>query len=55
MMFTDANRDQWWSLIGTNVRGPFLMTRAVVPQMIVAGEGGSSTSTVVPARQSGPS
>ena len=39
MMFTDANRDQWWSLIGTNVRGPFLMTRAVVPQMIVAGGG----------------
>ncbi|HEY8821116.1 MAG TPA: SDR family oxidoreductase [Dermatophilaceae bacterium] len=35
----EANVDQWWSVITTNVRGPFLMTRAVVPQMIAAGGG----------------
>ena len=33
------NLDQWWSVITTNVRGPFLMTRAVVPHMIAAGGG----------------
>jgi NAD(P)-dependent dehydrogenase (short-subunit alcohol dehydrogenase family) len=35
----DADVDQWWSVIAANVRGPFLMTRAVVPQMIGAGGG----------------
>ena len=35
----EAEVDQWWSVIETNVRGPFLMTRAVVPQMIAAGGG----------------
>jgi NAD(P)-dependent dehydrogenase (short-subunit alcohol dehydrogenase family) len=35
----DADVDQWWSVITTNVRGPFLMTRAVVPSMITAGGG----------------
>jgi len=35
----DADVDQWWSVIATNVRGPFLMTRAVVPHMIAAGGG----------------
>jgi NAD(P)-dependent dehydrogenase (short-subunit alcohol dehydrogenase family) len=35
----DADVDQWWSVITTNVRGPFLMTRAVVPHMIAAGGG----------------
>jgi NAD(P)-dependent dehydrogenase (short-subunit alcohol dehydrogenase family) len=35
----EAEVDQWWSVITTNVRGPFLMTRAVVPQMIAAGGG----------------
>ena len=35
----EADVDQWWSVITTNVRGPFLMTRAVVPQMIAAGGG----------------
>lgn len=35
----EANVDQWWSVITTNVRGPFLMTRAVVPRMIAAGGG----------------
>jgi NAD(P)-dependent dehydrogenase (short-subunit alcohol dehydrogenase family) len=35
----EADVDQWWSVITTNVRGPFLMTRAVVPVMIAAGGG----------------
>jgi NAD(P)-dependent dehydrogenase (short-subunit alcohol dehydrogenase family) len=35
----EADADQWWSVLTTNVRGPFLMTRAVVPQMIAAGGG----------------
>jgi NAD(P)-dependent dehydrogenase (short-subunit alcohol dehydrogenase family) len=35
----EADADQWWSVISTNVRGPFLMTRAVVPAMIAAGGG----------------
>jgi NAD(P)-dependent dehydrogenase (short-subunit alcohol dehydrogenase family) len=35
----DANVDQWWSVVKTNVKGPFLMTRAVVPHMIAAGGG----------------
>jgi NAD(P)-dependent dehydrogenase (short-subunit alcohol dehydrogenase family) len=35
----EADADQWWSVITTNVRGPFLMTRAVVPHMISAGGG----------------
>jgi len=35
----EADVEQWWSVISTNVRGPFLMTRAVVPHMIAAGGG----------------
>ncbi|MEP7034727.1 MAG: SDR family oxidoreductase [Dermatophilaceae bacterium] len=35
----EADVEQWWAVITTNVRGPFLMTRAVVPQMIAAGGG----------------
>jgi NAD(P)-dependent dehydrogenase (short-subunit alcohol dehydrogenase family) len=35
----EADVDQWWSVLTTNVRGPFLMTRAVVPQMIATGGG----------------
>jgi len=35
----EADVDQWWSVVTTNVRGPFLMTRAVVPLMIAAGGG----------------
>ncbi len=34
----EADVDQWWQVLVTNVRGPFLMTRAVVPVMI--GQGG---------------
>ena len=29
----------WWSVVTTNVRGPFLMTRSVVPRMIAGGGG----------------
>ena len=35
----EADVDQWWSVVTTNVRGPFLMTRAIVPHMIEAGGG----------------
>ena len=35
----DADVDRWWEVIVTNVRGPFLMTRAVVPLMIEQGAG----------------
>jgi len=35
----EADVDQWWSVVTTNVRGPFLTTRAVVPHMIAAGGG----------------
>ncbi len=35
----EADVEQWWSVITTNVRGPFLMTRAVVPHMIADGGG----------------
>jgi len=35
----ESDVSTWWSVITTNVRGPFLMTRAVVPVMIAAGGG----------------
>lgn len=35
----EADPDRWWEVIETNVRGPFLVTRAVVPHMIAAGGG----------------
>lgn len=35
----ESDADQWWTVIETNVRGPFLMTRAVVPIMIEQGGG----------------
>jgi NAD(P)-dependent dehydrogenase (short-subunit alcohol dehydrogenase family) len=35
----EADVDRWWSVITTNVRGPFLMTRAIVPTMVAAGGG----------------
>lgn len=34
----EADPDQWWQVLVTNVRGPFLVTRAVAPVMI--GQGG---------------
>src|SRR5690606_20589949 len=35
----EADVDEWWQVMVTNVRGPFLLTRAVVPYMIDAGGG----------------
>lgn len=35
----EADPDQWWQVMETNVRGPFLVSRAVVPHMITAGGG----------------
>ena len=35
----EAGVDEWWQVMVTNVRGPLLLTRAVVPHMIRAGCG----------------
>lgn len=35
----EADAEQWWQVVVTNVRGPFLLTRAVVPHMIAGGGG----------------
>ncbi len=35
----DADPDQWWSVVESQVRGPFLLARAVVPGMVAAGGG----------------
>lgn len=35
----EADRDEWWSVMETNVRGPFLLARAVVPGMLARGGG----------------
>ena len=35
----EADPDQWWSVVESQVRGPFLLARAVVPGMIAAGGG----------------
>ena len=35
----EADPQQWWQVMETNVRGPFLVTRAVVPSMIACGGG----------------
>lgn len=35
----DADVEEWWQVMVTNVKGPFLLTRAVVPHMIRAGGG----------------
>lgn len=35
----EADVDQWWQVMVTNVRGPFLMTRAIAPIMIKHGGG----------------
>ena len=35
----EADPQRWWSVVETNVRGPFLFTHAVVPHMLAAGGG----------------
>lgn len=35
----DSDVDTWWQVVVTNVRGPYLMTRAVAPAMIEQGGG----------------
>ncbi len=35
----EADPDRWWQVMVTNVRGPFLVSRAVIPHMIDAGGG----------------
>lgn len=35
----EADPDQWWRTFEINVRGPFLMARALVPDMLKAGGG----------------
>ncbi|OLT49963.1 SDR family oxidoreductase [Cellulosimicrobium sp. CUA-896] len=35
----EADPDQWWAVLETNVRGPFLLARAVVPGMLARGGG----------------
>ena len=35
----EADPDQWWQVVESQVRGPFLVARAVVPGMIAAGGG----------------
>jgi 3-oxoacyl-[acyl-carrier protein] reductase len=35
----EADPDEWWSVVETNVRGPFLLARAVVPGMLARGGG----------------
>jgi NAD(P)-dependent dehydrogenase (short-subunit alcohol dehydrogenase family) len=35
----EADPGQWWSVVESQVRGPFLLARAVVPGMLAAGGG----------------
>jgi NAD(P)-dependent dehydrogenase (short-subunit alcohol dehydrogenase family) len=35
----EADPDQWWQVVESQVRGPYLLSRAVVPGMIAAGGG----------------
>ena len=35
----EADPDQWWSVVESQVRGPFLLAHAVVPGMVAAGGG----------------
>ncbi|GAA1401274.1 SDR family NAD(P)-dependent oxidoreductase [Oerskovia paurometabola] len=35
----EADPDEWWSVMETNVRGPFLLARALVPGMLARGGG----------------
>lgn len=35
----EADPDEWWAILETNVRGPFLLARAVIPGMLARGGG----------------
>ncbi|UKJ64573.1 SDR family oxidoreductase [Cellulosimicrobium cellulans] len=35
----EADADEWWAIVETNVRGPFLLARTVVPGMLARGGG----------------
>ncbi len=35
----ESDPEQWWSVVETNVRGPFLLAHAVVPGMLARGGG----------------
>lgn len=35
----DSDPDEWWRTIEVNLRGPYLLTRAVLPAMVAAGRG----------------
>lgn len=35
----DSDPDEWWSVVEVNVRGPYLMTRAVLPHLLDRGAG----------------
>src|SRR5699024_667229 len=35
----EVEPQEWWQVLTTNVKGPYLLTRAVVPHMIAAGGG----------------
>jgi NAD(P)-dependent dehydrogenase (short-subunit alcohol dehydrogenase family) len=35
----EADPDQWWQVVESHVRGPFLLARAVLPGMVAAGGG----------------
>lgn len=35
----ESDPEEWWGVLTTNVRGPYLVSRAVVPRMLAAGGG----------------
>jgi NAD(P)-dependent dehydrogenase (short-subunit alcohol dehydrogenase family) len=35
----ESDPDEWWRTVEVNLRGPYLMTRAVLPPMLAAGSG----------------
>ena len=35
----ESDPDEWWQTIEINLRGPYLMTRTVLPHMVAAGSG----------------